>query len=437
MKAKLAILIVIAFSAGPAAGAPKLGKLYAAELKGFSIRPPAGVTRIRKITGRSLVRWIRLDAKTGKVRWTMEILRNRHKPVTMPAAEYAKVLARSLARSEQFRVESTEVSIIALKPAMHFRGVWSGALQLWRRQVWVPIGPEEHLVLDIAGPMADKAEMDAAMTASSKTLRLFDPKPAIKRRSESLTRGAEALKAVTDEKLKGLITAKLRYYLIELNGKNVGFLKITERYATRDGARGLWIIRGGVLRPPGKPWQIIHEDLFATADRSFEKWRSLAVTRHGDAKAREIRDGLKQQGVLLLYTQLPNSPVRRRTYNLPGPVRPTYLPAAFSVLLPRLLDRSKPGLYGFAVFNPSAEDFLLRNVEVVGAETIRIGERVVAATRIDDQISTDDAPTKIWVDAEGQLLRMETAQGLVTRLATSQEVIAGFAAELIELDKLR
>jgi len=420
----------------PGARAIELGPRHTSELHGFSIRPPAMLEPAHGGSASRLARWVRRDEDTGAVLWSLDVLKNQHAPSEMPAAEYAKVIARQLARSEQFKVDGTDVTIVARRPAMHFRGVWSGALQLWRRQIWVRLGAEEHLVLDVAGRMDKKTIMDAALTASAKTLRVFDPSAAIAERSKSFARGAAVLAGLDERKLRELLRRDVHYYLVELEGRTVGFIRIIEGLAHRSGERGLWVIRSAALALPEEPTQLVREDLFATADRRFEQWQTVAEVRRGRGGVRTVVEGIKQQGLLLVHTSRPGKPRQTRQITLPEAIRPAYLPAAMGVVLPRLIDRDETGSYGFAVFSSVSKDFQLRTVRVVGPDTVGADGKKVAATRLTDQMAPDAPAGELWVDARGLPIRMRTAEGLITRRSDRAAVTAAFAKELIRLDKL-
>jgi len=106
-------------------------------------------------------------------------------------------------------------------------------------------------------------------------------------------------------------------------------------------------------------------------------------------------------------------------------------------VLPRLLDKSKPAGYAFAVYNVGAGDYHLRTVRVVGPEQLTLDDKKVAAIRLIDQMSQDAALVDVWVDQAGQLLQTRTSEGLITHRANSRAVVAAFAEELVELKKLQ
>lgn len=410
----------------------KLGIRYTDELRGFSLRPPADVERVREASPHRLAGWIRRDQKAATVRWSLEVLRIRQQPTKLPLAEYAKTVAAKLAQSDNFKVRSTRIGTVAGKPAMHFRGAWSGALKLWRRQSWVQTEPGVYLVLNISGPETDQAEMDAVLTAVANSLKLFDPKAALAERRENLKRGKAIIKGLSDKRLAALTVSTAQYFTISVSGKSVGFLRITESIITRGGATGLRVVRGGSLKSPGAPKQLVREELFATADRKAEQWQRLEEIPSGIS----IQDAIKQGQLLLVQTVLPGKPRESHKKELPGPIREAYLPQALGAVVARLVDRTKPGGWAFAVYSPARQSFEMRTVRVVGPDLISLGGRKVLATRLTDQMASDAPIASLWVNEKGRILRMRAAGGVTMELADKNAIITQFAADLVEIDKL-
>jgi len=410
--------------------------LYTDEFNGFSLQPPAGVERLRETSPRRLVCWARRDPKTRAIRWSLEVLRTRHEPSKLPPKEYADAIARQLASVSRFHVESTELGKVAGKPAMHFRGIWKGALELWRRQTWVQINPDEYLVLNIAGPIADKAEMDKALTRVAGSLKLFDPSAVLKERAENLARGSALLAGLDEAKLRAVLAEEPSYYLVQLKGKPIGFVKITETVGNLGPDRGLRVIRAGALKLPGEPRRLTREELFATADRKVERWRRIVIDGEGTAAVKSVSEAIKQQDVLLMQTKRSDRPLPSRQRKVPAAIRPAYLPVAFDGLVPRLMDRTRAVTYGFAVYNAAANDFDLRLVRVIGPEKITFAGRRVDTVRLGDRMAQDAPWAELWVDEKGLLLRMATPDGPTMYRAGRKAVAATFGAELGELEKM-
>ena len=432
-------LLLVAGSAGAQTTRPSasLGPRYTDTLNGFSLRPPAGTDRIRQSASQRLVVWVRRDAATKAIRWTLEIDRVRSKPSKEPLNAYAKALAARLGKVAHFDIASTRIGVVAGKPAIHFRGVWRGAFKLWRRQIWVRTSPSEHLVLNIFGSPSAEAEMDAIATAVAGTLKLFDPAAALKQRREALRLGAAMLDKVTEKRLREILDEQTQYFTISLKGKTIGFLKITESMATVKQTVGLSVVRAGSLTVPKQSRKLIHEKLFASPDRSVERWRRAVMDGQGPAAAMALQEGIKHNDMILVHRSGPNTPRTTRSRKVPAPMLEVYLPQAFGGLLPRLTGAAKAGTsHGFAMYNDVSDGFDLRTLRVVGAEKIAAGGRTVPASHLTDQMAPDAPRADLWVDAKGGLIRMKTPDGLTIERAARALVIRRFAAELLELDKL-
>jgi len=433
-----------------AADAPALGPRYVSVLNGFSLCPPGGAERIRVTSRRRLVAWIRRDGDNGAIRMSLEVLRTLQEPTNLPMNQYARDIAARLLATSRLKVESTQLGTVAGAAAMHFRGETAGELHLWCRQTWVKVRsgtpasgskdkavPAEYLVFNLTCPAGEKARMDALMTASLGTLKLFDPEAARRRGAENLARGAEALTGWTDAKLRPLLSAKPTYYVMFSRGKAIGFLRVSETIGRPFGdATGLSVVRWGCLKVPAEPRRLICEDLFCTADRRVERWRHVVQTGQGRLASRTFQEGIKQGGVLLVGSRGPGRPSTSKKHVIPDAIGPAYMPVAMAAIAPRLIDRSKPQSYGFAVFNPVAGAFDLRTIGVIGPASLKTAGGEVQATRLTDQ-KADDAPVvQEWVDAAGRLLHTKSPEGMVIQRSTQEAVVKAFAAELVELEKL-
>ena len=160
------------------------------------------------------------------------------------------------------------------------------------------------------------------------------------------------------------------------------------------------------------------------------------VSGEGRTAAGVLREAIKQDDLLLVQTQQAGGPRKTHQYRLPKAIRGAYLPQATGLLITRLIDRAEPNCYGFAVFNPAGGGFDLRTIRVLGPAKITLAGGVVVGTHLKDQKADDAPPADVWVDAAGQLLKMQTAEGLVIDRADANAVVGPFAAELVELQKL-
>lgn len=423
-------------SAPASAPAVRLGVRYTDAFRGFSLCPPAGAQRVRETSTRRLVGWVQRDDKTRAIRWSLEVLQTRQKPTKLSISDYAQAVAKELAKG-QFKVKSTQVGTVAGKPAMHFRGIWSGALTLWRRQTWIRTAPGEHLVLNIAGATSAQAEMDGILTAVAGSVKLFDATPSLVERGASLKRGSTVLGKLSEKLLREKLEAKARYFTIQRSGKTVGFLRISEGMAQRERTRGAWIVRCGAMEVAGAPKQLTREELFATPDCSVERCKRILIAGEGKDPRRITQETLKDRNTLLAQVSEKGRPTQGRRRTVPETLMPAYLPRAFDLVALRLIDLSKPRAIAFAVYNPVAHDFDLRTIRIVGPEKITLGGRQLSAVRLTDQMAADAPVASLWVDSKGLLLRMRTADGVTLERAEKAAVIRRYAAELLTLDRIK
>ena len=178
--------------------------------------------------------------------------------------------------------------------------------------------------------------------------------------------------------------------------------------------------------------QEIQNVLFATADRNLERWRESVLDSAGGKSVWLAQKGIKQTDMVVceLFRD-------RKKSTQSKPLKPNvmaiYLPRAFSVVLPRLVDLKKQQAYGFAAYNSAANDFDMRTVTVVGPEEITMADRKIQAIRLTDRPAADAEPANLWVDAEGTLLRMTTADGLSVEKAAKKLIIRRFPNDQLKI----
>lgn len=429
---------VLAADDGKTATAPALPTFapdyYVDSLHGFALRPPRDTVRVRETSSRRLVAWINRDEKTEAVRWTLEVFVTVHEPTSMPAEEYASLLADELNKAGQFKVESKWVGSAAGKTTMNFRGLWSGQVKLWRVQTWVQASPLENLVLSISGSPSDKPQLETVLKDAVASLKLFDPAQAREARMKSLLNGADALSDLNDVKLGKILSREPAYFLVRAEGKTMGFLKISETPAMREKVQGVLVVRLGALKPPDEPPRLTREELFATPDRMVERWHRISTEDQPPVKI--FQEGEKTGTRLRVQTGAEGQAPRLDQQELPTALRNAYLPMAFDVLVPRLIERKPGRAYGFAIYNSAIRNFEMRTILVVGPELVSVGGREIKAVRLNDQMAIDSPPASVWVDDRGTVLKIVGDNGVTLERTDSKTVVSAYSAELLELDKL-
>jgi hypothetical protein len=406
---------------------------YTDEINGFSLNPPAGTERMRETNSRRLVAWVKRDDKSQAILWTLEVLKIRSEPSSQPFTARANGIAEQM-RKDRFLTEAPIVGSTAGKPSADFRGEWKGALPLWRRQTWVQTGANEYLVLDIFGPIDLKDEIDRTLTLADSSLSLFDPRSSQAERRANLQRGQILLEALKIDTLRKLVATKPYFYSLSLDNKTIGVLRVAESIADRSSATGLLVVRSGVIRMPGSARRLSREELFATADRSVESWKRLYIEGEGQTASPLLLEAVKQEDMIVVTSSDTRQPTLQK--KIPQALLGSYLPQAFDLVLPRLLDRKTPQAYSFAMYSVSANDFDLRTIKVIGPANMQSGGESIPVVHLSDQAAADAAPANIWVDAKGNTVQARSSEGLLLQQITATEAGGLFAADMAELDQL-
>lgn len=408
--------------------AAELDKRYIDPLHGFSIRPPAGTERKREFSTSTIVTWSKRDEKTGAVAWTLTVQKAGESNKSIDLKPYSEVLAKKLSANDDYKIESVELGLLADKGTIHFRGLTGGAAKLWQRQAWVLARPGEFLIFAITGPRDSKEQLDKLFQAVVGTLELSDPQKATEERKQNIARGKDLLGALKDQQLGRALGAETQWFLLQLKGEDIGFMAQVEMANRRDGADGCEVRSWVMMQLPKDKPRILRRLLFTTADRSFEKWVEKLDVGSGKEMTNISEEGIKQAEMIVcnITAEGKTQPQRKK---LPQDLVPQkfslgdyYLPRAMGVLLPRLVDLSKPAAYSFAIYNTQVNNFDMRTFTIVGAEKITLNQARVDAVKATDQAAPDVEPAELWLSAKGLLLRMTTSDGLVME-ATSRAAI--------------
>ena len=399
----------------------ELGKRHVDRLHGFSLRLPATSERKREFSAAKLMTWLQRDEKSGAILWSLTVLREVEAKEEFDIEPYSRALADKLRLEENFKIESIKLTPVAGKAAIHLRGETAG-LRLWQRQVWVWARPGEFLVLKITGALGIKDRLDLICDRVLGTLELFDPREARKTESKNLTRGEEFLSSLNDKKFAAVVDGEPQWFLLRTKGKDVGFRREAEATVRREGLNGYEVTIHVMLDLPNLERQTLKHTMFVTPDLKAERWTKQLRIGSGDRAQLITEEGLKQQELIVCDVSAAGG-TRSRKKQLPAGI---YLPQAVGMLLPRLMDLTKPAGYTFAAYNTEGNNFDRRTFTVVGPERISLAGRQIEAIRALDRPAAAEAPATLYLDAQGRLLRMETEDGLVMERSTRSGIVRRF-----------
>jgi len=432
------IALVLCAAAAADSSVALQARRYEDPWTGFSLRPPTETERVRKRLPSPRVTWTRRDAATGAVAWQLSVRAAQETHAQIEPKAYAEALATKLQADSGYQVSGRRVTTVAGRPAIDLRGaVPAGQGMLYGRQVWIiasaepgadepPAPPHRLLIVTITGPRSDGAKLDGICDAVLATLRVIDPVEAARARKELLARGEKLLQGLTPVALRKLLHSGPQWFLFSLRGDVVGFMKAREAAVRRHDADGIEVVKWVVLDLPGPddrdpPAQLLKSVKFAAAAEPVAAWRERLQVGRDPVLQRTQEDGLQQKD-LIVCTQITHErggkghivrgQPRTLKKRMPQEIRGAYLNRCLGDLLGRIVDRDEKTAYAFATYNSQANAFDLRTYRVLGAESISHGGRRRKTTHVQDQAAADREPTDLWLDEEGRILRMRTAEGL-------------------------
>jgi len=399
----------------------ELDQRHVNAISGYSFCPPVKTQRLREYTSASRVSWIRIQEKTGALIWALSVYQNQvavDKENVDPNV-LAKVLAGRLRQQERFDVEKHELGKVGHLRAIHFRGRTGID---WERQTWVVTQPGNFLVFRIAGPAELDKRLDGLLDKCLETLRLIDVKEVRQNRRNDLAAGAGALGPVTADKLAAAIRPEAQWYLLTYQGKNAGFMRVVESARPLSGVEGYAVRAWTMVEVPKLPVRLLRREMFVSQDRKVERWLDQWQTG-GDKKAENgAETGLVQDDRLVCEVD-PGGGQKMQVheYDLRDKAD-YYLPRALGMLLPRLVDLGKPAGYAFVTYNGAKNAFEIRSFAVVGPASVMMGDAQVQAVKVTDRSSDDVEPATVYLSPAGDLLRMESPDGLVMELSSAAAV---------------
>lgn len=404
----------------------ELGPPYLAPLHGFSLQPPVNVERHRESGPTKIVSWVYRDPSSGAIAWTLSVLRIKASNHDVSLQVYSQALAEKLRKDEQFDAQATHIVQAAGKEAIDLQGQTTGHNQFYQRQLWVPSDPDHFLVVSLTGPAGQANDLNAIFDAVVATLLLNDPAEAIRTRQESIDRAGQLLAALTPEGLAKAIRTGDQWFIFTIKDKPVGFMLLQESQATEESSAGVAFEQHSALQLPGDQVRLLWRRAFSTADREVESWRDLVqVGEQASYTSVIYEEGLRQADLLMIVrrTAAQKTPTQ---VNIPEEIQPIYLTRALGQLIPRMiLDKTGQPL-AFGVYNVEAHAFDLRTIVPLGQESLDQPDHAVQAWHLTDQPAADQEPADVWLDSNGMLLRMQTADGLIMQACTAQQAKAAF-----------
>ncbi len=385
-----------------------LGKRYIDPGHGFSLRPPLDTVRRRGFSTARLVSWSRQEPKTRAILWIFSVRQVAVKEKNLNLKKFSRELEIRLVREKKFKVQSVKIMSVADKSAIDVRGVTQGLLHLWERQVWILAEPGRFLIFVMAGPTNMSKSLDKICNQILATVQLTDPKAARAELTENLARGRDLLASLKNDKLSKAVSKTPQWFLLTLEGKDIGFMHVTESWGRVEGKDGLTVNTCVMMQRPKDKRRVLARSMFSTAKGDFERWTERLSVGSGKAAVSTTEEGMKRSGLIRCIISQ-GGETRTRRKDVPNSI---YLPRAIGCQMFRLVDLTKQAKYAFASYASMENNFDMRTFAVLGTEKIATTRGDIQAVRATDQAAANVEPAALWLSTDGKLLRMKSAEGL-------------------------
>jgi|GEM_PF-754752 hypothetical protein len=422
----------------PAKGA--LDSAYVDGSFGFSVRPPAGCTlyKEKQVSNADveIARFVHVAFQ-----WSFSVrLSMTSRPLDAQAliegltAELTKV-------HEDLKVINARPARIASRDGVRLEASFRAGGSDWlRHQAVIPFQGNEHFVLVLITPIADRETAESLFDRIVDSFTILRDERLLGRINAALDRGTALLHQAAEGKVD--IGGKLvedNYLRCLMAGEEIGFVRITERLTTLDHRKGVYVSEWGWLFNKDGTTSHLEHEMFLALDLSFERWENrLYVIPAGKVdKPQQVLVDLEnavrtedQLGVA--YLPRPNA---REKKDKVISVEKSYASAAWNVLFPRLVNLERPEVYAFSCYKSERRGMILRTMEVLGPKRVPIDGRMENAYLIEDSEGLIPPKSQIYVDKSGRLIRL-VAEPLEMVATTRQYVEQRFGSRVSEAQDL-
>jgi len=427
----------------PAATQPAGSALDPAHIDGsfgFSVQPPAGCTLYREKQiaegDVEVARFVNLAFQ-----WSFTV---RHSTSTRPLdaqTQIAELTSRLGTQHQELQVLKGEPAKIAGRNGVHYEASFKAEGVAWlRQQAIVPYLQNEYLSLVLLTPLAHREAAEPLFDRIVASFQLLRDERARARIQTALEQGEKLLRlAAAGEIDIGARLVEDSYIRCLMEGREIGYVRVSERSTTIDHRKGVQIREWGWLFNPDGSTTHLEHDMFLATDLSFERWENrlyVLPPAQGTAPRQlliDIENAIREGNQLgVAYLPRPNSLEKRDKLIS---VEKSYASAALNVLLPRLLDLSRPAVYAFSSYKSERRGLILRTLEVLGPARIQVDGQDVSAFKIEDSEGLIAPKTEIYADRSGKLLRV-VVDRLEMMPATAHDIELRYGKKVAEAQDL-
>lgn len=422
---------------GSAVPAPdRLGPPYIDRSFGFSLRPPAEslAYREKQFLGKSDVELVRFSVAPRQWHLTVQLTRTTRPLDTQMIIEG---ITDNLARFEQVKLLRGEPARVASFEGVRYEAsfVTQGKAAL-RQQAIVRTKPTEYLALVLVTPLEDAPIVTPMFDRIVDSFELVRTEGRREQIREAIAAGTSLLQSLAGGRPNlGKLAAEPAYLRFLQEGKEIGFVEILEKARQVDNKEGLVVAKNvWLFMEDGGVTHLQHE-MFVAADLTRERWDNrlgiLMPPKTGAPRDGNFtfESGFRQDNQLIIkYTPEPTSQeINEKVIE----VEPSFAPAPWDVLFPRLVDLKQESVYGFASYDTTRRGLMMQVYRTAGRSRISIDGASVEAFKIEESEGLLPPINEIHVDAKGRLLRVvaEPTEMLAT---TKQYVDRKYAQKVKE-----
>jgi hypothetical protein len=438
----LGIQVVVLAQAPPSATAPASpasGRLadqpYVDRSFGFSLRPFADCEIIRQKqmgdTGDvELVQFLRASS-----RWSMGVRQSRTTRTLNQDDMLAGLEERLKEQHKDLKVVQREKLKLANRDAVRI-GITCTAdgIEWFRQQAVIFCGRTEYYVIVFNTPAADRAIAETLFDQIARSFEIVRSELQQEQLRAALDQGEQVLKSLAKRNRLPGKPGEDRFLRITLKQRDIGYAVMHEYRTVVSGRPGIGIHQETWLFDAGGPVKRELNDMFLADDLAYDRWdtvvEAVAIGTAGKATQKQVavehgvHDGNR---LLVAFSERPNA--TQLEDKVIEPPR-TYASVAVFVLFGRLVDLSKPELYAFAGYSSERRGLVVRAMRVVGPQDVLVEGKAVRATRIDDSEGLIPPVTELYVDSDGQLVKV--AAGSIEMTLTTKAKMAPLYEEKVK-----
>ena len=416
-----------AAAANPLAAKGQLAPAHVDASFGFSLRFPAGsiIEREKRFVSTAdveIVRFVQLEHT-----WSLVVrLSKTTRPLTSDMI-IEGITSKLSAEHTELKVIRAEPTRIAAREGVRYAATFTADDKDWLRQQAV-IGkqPTEFYTLILIAPLDDKQIATETFDKIAESFQILRSELTQEHINAALERGEALRRTVANDKTRLSARPEQDAYLrFVQDGQEIGFVHVHQGPKRLKHRQGLGIREWGWLFKPDKSITQLRHEMFLADDLVYATWDNRVRTlipQNADRGAKStisVETGLRQHDKLLVsYTPVfSTGELKDKVIQ----VEPSFASPAWFVLLPRIVDLTKPELYAFSAYSSDRHGLILRTFRVAGPTQVTLDGQTRSAIKLEDSEGLIPPISEIDVEPTSQILRVSA--GPLEMLATTRQYV--------------